>query len=81
MRDDIQQPDSNKQIEKKVKSQIDEEQLETRYELLKRTTIDNEVVFKAIDSSSKKEVFISRRELLKDDPVSLCLFYEKHIVS
>lgn len=68
-------------IKEKSKSQIDDERLDTRFEIIKRTTIDNEVVFKVIDGNSKKEQFITRKELLKDDPVALCLFYEKHIVN
>lgn len=62
-------------------SQIEEEKFDTHLEVLKRTSIDSEIVFKVIDQVSKKEQFMSRKELLKEDPVALCLFYEKHIVS
>ncbi len=70
-----------KEAKDKSKSQVDDERFDTRFDVLKRTTIDNEVVFKVIDGNSKKEIFVSRKDLLKDDPVALCLFYEKHIVS
>jgi hypothetical protein len=81
MRDEseAQSPRPEKEKEKK-KSSMDEEK-PGRYDVLKRTTIDNETVFKVLDLTSKKEQFISRKELLKEDPVALCLFYEKHIVS
>lgn len=62
-------------------SQMDEEKLESKYEVLKRTSIDSEIVFKVYDQVSKKELFVSRKDLLKEDPVALCMFYEKHIVS
>lgn len=62
-------------------SQMDEEKFDTHLEVLKRTSIDSEIVFKVLDQQSKKELFMSRKELLKEDPVALCLFYEKHIVS
>lgn len=62
-------------------AQIEEETFEARLEVLKRTTMDSEIIFKVFDPASKKEQFMSRQELLKEDPVALCLFYEKHIVS
>lgn len=62
---------------------IDEEKdkAECQYEVLKRTSIDSEIVFKVMDLATKKEQFMSRKDLIKDDPIALCLFYEKHIVS
>lgn len=62
-------------------SQIEEERPESHYEVLKRTSIDSEIVFKVFDQTTKKEQFMSRKDLLREDPVALCLFYEKHIVS
>ena len=62
-------------------SQIEEERSDSHFEVLKRTSIDSEIVFKVFDLVTKKEQFMSRKDLLKEDPVALCLFYEKHIVS
>lgn len=64
-------------------SQIEEEKdkTECQYEVLKRTSIDSEIVFKVMDLATKKEQFMSRKDLIREDPVALCLFYEKHIVS
>lgn len=66
---------------KRIENEIEEEKLGLRYEVTKRTKIDEEIVFKVVEISTKKEQFITRRDLLKEDPVALCLFYEKHIVS
>lgn len=71
--------ESKKQMQKS--SQMDEEKIESKYDVLKRTSIDSEIVFKVFDQVSKKELFVSRKDLLKEDPVALCMFYEKHIVS
>jgi hypothetical protein len=49
--------------------------------VLKRSLIEGEFVFKTRDNKSKKEIFMSREEILEMDPLALCLFYEKHIVT
>lgn len=66
---------------KRILNEIDDDRPEVKFDVTKRTKIDEEIVFKAIDLSSKKEVFMTRKDLLREDPVALCLFYEKHIVS
>ena len=48
--------------------------------VLKRSLIDGDFVFKVKDKRQRKEIFMSREEILENDPLALCLFYEKHIV-
>jgi hypothetical protein len=62
----------------KPKGGLDEE-LRVAVQVLKRSVIDDETVFKVKDLATNAEGFLARKELLRLHPVALCLFYEQHI--
>ena len=75
------QANDHKEQKSMSPAMAEKEAVEPHYQVLKRTSMDSEIIFKVFDPASKKDQFISRKDLLKEDPVALCLFYEKHIVS
>ena len=52
---------------------------QTKLVVQKRSIIDGEFVYKVKNKHSKKEIFMSRDDILAKDPLAMVLFYEKHI--